>query len=133
MCIVPYSKHELSASHSRAHPQNTHWPVHGYSASYIEMHLLTNRMRLYTSPKCPRNLNCLDARSLGIMWSRNGIIQDSGAPRWDSVRNAAPTAILGLDRQRLDQYHIVCELEDRAKSQSTHSGERRQKTGAHDF
>lgn len=62
MCIVPYSKHELSASHSRAHPQNTHWPVHGYSASYIEMHLLTNRMRLYTSPKCPRTLNCLDAR-----------------------------------------------------------------------
>lgn len=63
------------------------------------MHLLTNRMRLYTPPKCPWTLNCLDARRLGIMWPRYGSIQDSVAPRLGSVRNAATTAILGLDRQ----------------------------------
>lgn len=41
------------------------------------------------------------------MWSRYGSIQDSVTPRLGSVRNAATTA----------------------KSQSTHSGERRQETG----
>lgn len=63
------------------------------------------------------------------MWSMYGSIQDSVAPRLGFVRNAATTAILGLDRQRLDQYYTVCELEETAKSQSTHSGERRQETG----